>query len=299
MKQLLLFILLNISLISLAQDASTPERYFPYPVPPESLESLSDRTSYLVHHFWDQCNLKSAIQRRDKFKGAFIDYVSFMPYAEATVVHESVESLINKFKNSPEQLLTLAEIAEECLYNDDAEFISDEVFLPFAQAVANNKKLKPAQKARFAYEASVLSQSQVGSKVFDLQFTRPDGTRSRLSEIGQGYVLIFFNDPECEDCAIARVRLSADHNVNKLIDDGRLKIVCIYPGEATDEWRQAVANYNDKWIVGAAADADDHFDMRNPPVFYYLNPSHTIMSKTLQIDNLLEAFHQVNSRLNR
>lgn len=299
MKHVIFVILSIISFCSYAQSEQPTERFFPYPTPPEQLESLSDRTTYIVQHFWDKCNLKSAIRKYDKFKEAFSDYVSFMPYAEAVAVHESIDNLIAKFKDSPDNLLTLAIIAEETLYNENAEFTSDEVFMPFAKAVAEHKKIKNVDKARFVYEYNVLSQSQVGNRVYDLSFIRPDGSESKLSEVGQGYVLIFFNDPECEDCLMARVRLSADHNLNKLLDEGRIKLVCLNPGEPDDEWKQSVANYNERWIVGAAPDADEHFDMRNPPVFYYLNPSHKILSKTLLVDNLLDAFHQVNSNLNR
>ena len=43
-------------------------------------------------------------------------------------------------------------------------------------------------------------------------------------------------------------------------------------------------------------DADEYFDMRNPPVIYYLNGNHKILSKSLAVDNLIEAFRRVNER---
>ena len=94
------------------------------------------------------------------------------------------------------------------------------------------------------------------------------------------------------------MRLSADVNLNDLIDTGNLIVLSIYPGEADDTWKDRTSVYNKKWIVGAMPQIDELYDMRNPPVIYYLNGSHKILSKNFDIDNLLEAFRQVNAKMN-
>ena len=55
--------------------------------------------------------------------------------------------------------------------------------------------------------------------------------------------------------------------------------------------------YNKIWIVGAATEVDEIYDMRNPPVIYYLNGEHSILSKTFAIDNLIEAFRVVRNKM--
>ncbi len=295
MKHLFTTICLFVTLMCQAQQ--TTDKFFEYPVPPDELETLEDRTSYLVQRFWDKCNLKSAIQKRDQFKGAFIDYVSFMPYAEATVVHQSINNLLAKFEKDPKNLLTLAEVAEEVVYNEDGEFISDEIYMPFAQAVVDNKKISSAEKARFKRQLIQLKNTAINEKAPNFTFTRTDGTTSTLDDIQGSYILLFFNDPECDDCALARVRLSADNNITELIDRGYLKVISIYPDKYTAEWAASVSHYSPKWIVGASDEVDDIYDMRNPPVLYYLNSRHKILSKTLVVDGLLDAFRMVNNKL--
>lgn len=287
------------SLICQAQASAGKETLFPYPQVPEELESLQERTSYLVSHFWERCNMQSAILKRDAFKGAFMDYISFMPYAQADTVHNSIKRLIAAYEKSPDNMLTLAELAEEAVYNGDADFVSDEIFLPFANAVVNNKKIPKAKKARIAHEAKVVGQTQVGKVAPDLKLTLSDGSTSLLSSTRGSHVLIFVNDPDCDECRMTRIRLSADHNINQLIDDGLLRIVSIYPDEYSAEWAQDVAGYNPRWIVAATPYIDDEYDLRATPSFYYLNPEGVILSKALEADNLLEAFHVVNSKMTR
>ena len=110
-------------------------------------------------------------------------------------------------------------------------------------------------------------------------------------------MLLFINDPDCDECEMARIRLAADPNLNDLIDLNAIKVLSIYPGEITDEWKAKTSTYNKKWIVGAVPDIDELYDMRRPPVIFYLNGKHEILSKTFDIDNLLQAFYVVRSKM--
>ncbi|MDE6436176.1 MAG: hypothetical protein K2K69_01535, partial [Muribaculaceae bacterium] len=131
-------------------------------------------------------------------------------------------------------------------------------------------------------------------------FIRPDGTTGRLSDAAEGAsVLIFVNDPDCDDCRMARVRLSADVNTRDLIDKGRLTLISLLPDEPNAEWREAAAAYPENWVVGAMEDADTLFDLRYPPVFIYLDSDHKVLAKGLDIDHLLGAFRVANTQKRR
>lgn len=283
-------LLYSILILASALVAAKAENYFPYPEPPAHLVTLGERTNYLVEHFWDRCDLKSAFSARAKLEGAFRDYVSFMPYAQADTVHMSIDALLEKMKKDPKHLLILGEIAEKTLYSDSAEVLSDELYLPFAKAVATNKKIPGASRARFEHQAKVLENTQVGATMADFVYETPAGDRQSFYSITTPYTLLFVNDPDCEDCALTRVRLAADYNTKQLIDDGRLTILSIYPDEATDEWRAEAAAYPANWKVGAWADTDEWVDLRFPPVLYFLDKDHKVMAKNLQLENVLYTF---------
>lgn len=274
------------------------DTYFPYPTPPEALTTLSERTNYLVEHFWDRCNLKSAFSSRTKLAVAFRDYVSFMPYASSDTVHESINRLINDVKGNKNNLLTLGEIAESALYSDSAEVLSDELYIPFATAVASNKKIPGASRARFEHQARILTNSQLGAVAPPLPFETVDGDKSDLSKVESPYILLFFNDPDCDDCTLVKARLAADFSTRQLIDKGILKIVSIYPDSPTDEWKESVSRYPATWVVGASEEADDTFDMRNAPVMYFLDKDRKIIAKNMVIDNVINAFNMINNAQN-
>ena len=251
-----------------------------------------------MEHFWERCNMKSAFSSLPKMREAFNDYVQFMPYADAAVVHASIDNLIKQVQKNPRNLLALGEMAEGALYGDTAMVVCDECYLPFAKAVAEHKKIPAADKARFAYQAASLAGSQIGMEAPDFTFTTPEGETKTLAEVSRGaYVVLFFNDPECGDCELARVRLTADMNLNDLIDAGQIRVVSILPGEPTDEWKERAKSYSGKWIVGSSPNVDEIYDMRVSPVIYYLDNKRKILSKSLDTDGLKEGFRVVNEKL--
>ena len=90
------------------------------------------------------------------------------------------------------------------------------------------------------------------------------------------------------------MRLATDLNLNKLIDKGIIKIVSIYPGEATDEWKEEAKSYPKNWIIGACDDIYDMFDMRVTPTIYQLDENHTIIAKSLNVDGILNVVGSIN-----
>ena len=272
----------------LSLNAQEAETLFQYPHIPDILTNLDERSNYLVSHFWDRCNLKSAFYSKDRFKQAFNDYIAVAPYAHKDTMNLSIEKLIKTVKKNPENMLILGEIAQESLYGDSAQFWSDELYLPFAKAVVETKKIPKERKARGAYHVEVLEQSQVGMTAYPLTFIDEQGNKQNLKDLSSAtFILLFINETDCDDCIMARARMATNIKIQQLITEGKLLIVSINPTEADDEWRENTSKYPSSWIKGASPDVDSHFDMRMTPSIYLLDQKHTILAKNIDINTLI------------
>lgn len=234
MKKIALTIFLAICSIAitpaLAQDSDKP---FVYPSIPDSKTTLSERCNYLVFHFWERCNLKEIFTRKKDVDKAMSDWLSFMPYATADTVHLAIDTfLADVVKTGADNTLLIGKTAEKYLYTDTAEIYSEELYLPFCKAVANHKKVGKADKARFQAQAQILENSSLGVKAPAFEYVTVDGEKKSFGDVISSRIILFFNDPDCFDCMMARTRLSADYNTNQLIERGLVKVVCIYPGKA-------------------------------------------------------------------
>ncbi|MCM1076115.1 MAG: DUF5106 domain-containing protein [Bacteroides sp.] len=293
LKGLLLGLLLLMG-ISFGAKADT---YFPYPLIPDSINVFQKRCDYLARHFWDFCDMKKAFSAKAKMATEFNVYISVLKNATPDSAIASVVRLNKMLEKQPADQLFLAECAENLLYGDTAEMWIDELYLPFAHAVASNKRIDKASKARFVHQEQVLKNSLLRFPAPSLPYTTREGTTGNLDNDSANVLVVFFNDPDCSDCNLARIRLDADISMTELINEGKVKILSISLTEPNQEWKDAVASYPSSWIVGANPDADMTIDLRlGTPEFYVIDHNHNIRFKHLTIDQVIDIARQLKKR---
>lgn len=291
---LLIALLLSVPLVGRAQ--STPDTYFPYPIVPDSVQSFQGRCDYLADHFWDFCEMTKAFSAKQKMANEMRTYMKIIANASPDKAVNGMASLMKKLEKQPKDQLFIAEIAEGHLYGDTAQVWIDEMYLPVAEAIAANKKISKAEKARYVQQAEVLRNSMVGNKVPDLAYTRIDGSQATLRSDSAEVVILFFNDPDCDDCSMMRLRLDADATLTGLIKDGKVKVVSVSLVDPDESWRRAMASYPSTWTLGAAADADLTFDLREgTPALYVLGRNGNIRYKHIGVNQVLDIMRQLKA----
>lgn len=283
----------------LSMSGQQQETPFQYPTPPDNLETLGERTSYLVEHFWDRCNLKAIFSSKKNFDKAFDDYISFMPYADSAVVFKSIDNLIKEVKKTPANMITMGEIANYKMYGDSAEYPYDIIYLPFAKAMTSVSGLSKEEKGKYALQISQLSHSQPGLPMPDFEMVLRDGSTAHPSDFIGSYVLYVIDDPADFDNMMARTRLSTDYALNELIGDRYVNVISLYPDNPDQSWLERTESYPSNWIIAASPYVYELLDQRVKPTFYYLNKENIILSKTLAAENLVEAFRSVRATQNQ
>jgi hypothetical protein len=293
MKKYILSLILCVAAGLAATAQNTSNLLVEMPQAPESITRLDQRCNYIISRYWDKFNPKSSFSSLERLDNTFGQFISLTPYATADTVHMAVDHLISVVqKAKPENLLTLAKIAEKWVYADTAEYLSEELYFPFIEAIVKDKKAKGPERARFQAQYDQLLNSRVGVKVNSLSYTKIDGTTGSLNDVTAPHVLLFFYDPECTDCRFAKARLSADFSLQTLIDNNIVAVMAIYPGDADEDWREDAKSLPESWIVGANPEIDRKFTMRYQPEIYYLDAERTIRVKDVAVDNILNTFKQ-------
>lgn len=264
------------------------------PVPPESILRLDERCNYIVDNFWKHLNFKSAFSSLDKMDATLGQFIAVTPYATADTVFAAVDFLIKGVeKADAKNLLQLARMAEKWCGSDTAEYASEELMLPFANAVVNSKKIKNGpDKQHYALMAKRISNSRTGVVPADFAFTVPDGTQAHFSEVKQPAVLLFFYDPDNFESRLARTRLGSDYVIKTLAQHDLLKVVAIYPGEASQAWLDDIASMPDNWVIGAAPGIENDFRILSYPQLYYLDENRVITDKDFSVDTAIRYFGQ-------
>ncbi len=286
-------------IVAINLSAQDDKPYFQLPIVPESITHLQERSDYLVKHYWDFCDLSRAFSARDKMADSFDTYLSLMLYASADVVFESVDDFMKKISKKPDDVLFIAEQAEAKLYSDTAIYASDELYLRFLNNITKNKKIDKTLKLRYQHQQNVLSQSQIGMQAPEFEYIDIDSHKGTFcvdsTNVG---TLLFFNDPDCSDCTMARIRLDADIQTSRMSRDEILDIISIYPGDASnEEWKMVAGNNPASWRTIASEFIDEIYDLRHSPMFYLLNPNGKILLKTGDVNIILDIMSRLGKQV--
>lgn len=265
-----------------------PKTLFPYPQAPDTIKSFQDRANYVVIRFWNNFDLSKPVIDEPAFEVAFCDYINFFPHAHKTVVINSIKDLMNKAQSNKSNFVLIGRLAEKNLFSSQAVFASDEAYLPFAEAMAKSNVIKKKEREYYKRQISKINRNAVGALCPEVEVFGLDGDKMKLSELlGDKTTILFFNDGECSDCMFGRLRLSTNVTMNRLITEGSLKIVCISPCKYTKEWAETAKGWSENWVIAAAEDAGDTFDLKISPSIFILDGEKKIVEKNVPVEAIL------------
>lgn len=264
----------------------TVNALFEYPVAPDDVAGIEAKSEWLLQHFWDQLDVKNKnAVNQAALDHAFSVYAAPMRWAGKEAIEKSVDNLLNSIKGNPTLMIQMTKAAEENLYGPRAEVWIDDVYLRFIDAMLKNKKVKDDRKSRYRYQRQKLENTLIGSSAPAFSFTKPDGTTGSYEPTGN-YTLIEFGDPDCYECRMTRLKLESNITVADMVRTGKLNI-CFFIPSPEEGWQSLVTDYPENWIVGAAPDADEIYDLRSTPSLYLIGPDRKIVSKNIDLDTAI------------
>lgn len=303
MKKLIVVALVLVTMMSLkglAQDVNTaavpkaPKTLFPYPVAPDTIKTFENRVNYIVIRFWEKYDLSKPITDIEAFDGAFRDYLGFMRYCHRTVAISSLRDFIFKSQSNAGNYEKIINLADQDLYQVGAEYWSDELYCEFLKSATKNKTLRGDLRKYYAKQLERINRTQVGASLADVEYVDLDGNKVKFSTIEADMMLVYLSKDADPDHSFERVRLSTDVGINAVLDEGKVKLLCISPEKFNKEWAKHAVDYSDKWIVGACEDlsTDGVYDVRFLPSFIILDKDKNIIQKNVDLDAIKSVFNQ-------
>lgn len=261
---------------------------FEYPLAPDTCSNIESRCNYSVQHFWDKCDLAKPFEEQNDslLMEAMLTYFDIMKAgANVNVSLASVRNLMFKSQANHDNFLRLASMAEYILYYHDFDFI-DDLYMAFAQSVADASWAKKEVRSHFADQIKRLSSSKLGEPLDGIEYTSIDGSRKRLVDNkadGVAFYVILFSDTD-SGSSIERMRLSTDIAFNNAVDNGNIKVINIVTTSAPKQWDADSQSYAERWEVGATKDVVGHLDLRIMPCIYILDSDFKVIAKNKTVD---------------
>lgn len=258
--------------------AATSE--LPLPAIPDTLQTRTEKISYLLSHFWDAMDWADFCQRPDTLylEQNLSNFFSVVALADSAEAASGVKILLERSGECGVAGKMVRELAKTYLYTPRSPYFNAESYLVFADYLRRHSE-NEAERARADYARSQILKNRVGDKASDFRFIDLAGRETGLYELEAPAcsLLLIFYDTDCEDCHRLMRRIAEDQSEKGEAKDRQLKIVAIDAyGSDYGHWQKMAAEWPEEWVLGwspdGEIDAEEIYVLPSAPTLYLLDP---------------------------
>lgn len=297
---------------------------FPYVELPPYIREQGEAMRYIVRNFWKpyfkSLEKDTSLLCLDsaKFESAFANYANALIVMERNrrgkgetdsdkiygVISQAQKMLFHKadslyLSGHKGVLMKLIDLSEKYFYNPNSPYLNEEVYIPALEAILGLESLGQTSKLTYQWQLDIASLNRIGTLANDFEYTRNrNGLESKgsLHKIKAEYLLLYFNNPDCNSCKGQLEILLSSPQIVEMIDSGKMKVLSMYIDEDVELWKKhrTDAPQTPNWIY-----ARDHklilrdnelYGIRAIPSMYLLNSNKEVILKDAVAEMIVQYF---------
>jgi len=203
-----------------------------------------------------------------------------------------MKATMETLAKDPKGYRQMMELAEK-RFSDAADPLHNEgLYMVVLKHATENFVLSNAEKERQRLLLEGAKKNRIGSVAADFDYVIPNDKSVRhLKDIKCNYILVYFNNPDCEACETAKQRLASSELINKMVDENKLVVLAIYPYDDQKLWKKA--KYPkimiNGWNQSRQIEYNELYDLPTLPCFYLLDKDYKVLIKNEGSLNKVEA----------
>lgn len=219
---------------------------FPFPDVPSTLRSASERMQYLGMHYWDRYDFHSRALLADKdvTEQGFVNFIDLLSRMDSVTAAHSCDAFVGKAYTQKPSADTFTSLADHYLYDPESPLRNDVVYVSLLRSMRRRKGLTSTERQTLDYRIRTVGSNLPGHRATDFLFIDRQGRRHRLSDYRGERVLLFFYDPDCDNCHRIARQLSGEPRLNGL------RVLAIYPDRDTQHWKRVRQPFPARWVDG-------------------------------------------------
>ena len=220
------------------------------------------------------------------------EYLEQVAKLEQTHAEFLMTATMETLSKDPKGYRQMMELAEK-RFSDPADAIHNEgLYMAVLKHTTEKFVLSGSEKEKQRLLLEGAKKNMIGTVAADFDYVTPnDQTPHRLSELNADYILVYFNNPDCESCEAVKERLAKNEVINQMVNDKKLIVLGIYPYNDSKLWKKT--NYPSMMINGwnqsGQIEYAELYDLPTLPCFYLLDKSHKVLIKNEGSLNKVEA----------
>ena len=224
------------------------------------------------------------------FEQSFVDFIDLLSLVPDEVRDQSIQTLMKKAEEERAVITFIIQLSERYLYESDSPFCNEEALIPFMQYVIQSSHFDEFEKIRPAFLLNVVSKNRIGTVADDFTYKKMNGETGNLHGIKANYTLLYFNDPECEDCKMLIDQLRISTTIRQSIASGKLQIITVYVNDDIEAWKKHAPDVPGAWIysydVKQKINREEIYNIKQFPTLYLLDQDKKVLLKDTSFANL-------------
>lgn len=293
----LMFLTCNNKSLKTKQDTplteGIPERKeFSMPTIPEELSTVSQRADYLAEHYWDHFDFSDTvyIHLPEITEQAFVDYLDILPHIGRQNAESSITEMLAQTigKDTTGRMYPyFLDLYKSYLHDPNSPMRNDEYYIPVTGFILADTLSDMATKERAGFDLSMMKKNRVGQIATDFSYSLASAKAGTLHKIQSDYILLLFYNPDCHACSETIDYLKQSQPINAYLQEGRLKILAVYPDSDWAIWKKHLGDIPTTWINCYDKDQSVKnrllYDLKAIPTLYLLDKDMTILLKDMDV----------------
>ena len=249
--------------------------------------------------FWEDYDFTNValVHEENITEQKFANFCVSLSAMKASNRNREIDTLLTRsLRSSRDMFASFMTLAEKYLYDPNSPYRNEELYLPFLEWTVHSNQIEDVWKERPRYQLKLVQENRVGTQAADFHYvTNESSTKGSLYNIKAEYTLIYFNNPECHDCGRVHGYLMASKVFNTLLENGRLKLLALYPDEDLGAWNRHKEEYPSSWIAARYASKADreHYHLSAIPSLYLLDVNKKVLLKDAPVETVEEYLRKI------
>ena len=270
---------------------------FNLPKIPPMLTSPEQRAEYSVSRYWDNFNFADTtlITKPEITEQAFVDFINHLNYVSGDVSSKAINKMLNSANNYDGAMFNyFVELYEKYLHEPNSPFRNEDIYIEVLKHIISSPKVDDANKIRPNYQLKIAMKNRVNDIANDFEFKLKNNSTSTLHKLTADYTIIFFNNPDCGECARVKVLIESSNEISSLLDAKKLVVLSVYPDEDLAAWMKQ--KYPSNWINGYDAEQiitdNELYELQAIPTLYLLDKDKKVIAKDATIEYIVDLLNK-------
>lgn len=262
------------------------------PAIPLMLTTSEQKTAFIVEHFWNNYNFKdtSQLAASNPPEQAFANFITYAGQVSPEQAAGGIRILMAQAEMNKKNTLLFLGLAEKYLYHPNSPMRNDQLYEVFLEIACASKVLDDTYKYRYKKQYELALKNKPGNKASDFIYTLKNGSSSSLLRTKSKFLILYFFNPECNECKVARGKMIQSAVISKLEKDGVLRILSVYPDQELSAWTRNYAELPVSWIngfdKGSVVQKKAVYDLKAIPTLYLLDENKTVLLRDATVENI-------------